>query len=103
MHCVECNKCVDQFDHHCFWLNSCVGKPNYRYFVMLLASATVQVGLQFAAGLAILIHYLFADTEAEFNTRGTPPQSRVPVHHHTLTSASVWCVADQSATCTGVT
>eukprot|EP00421_Protoceratium_reticulatum_P066494 CAMPEP_0168409216 /NCGR_PEP_ID=MMETSP0228-20121227/27070_1 /TAXON_ID=133427 /ORGANISM="Protoceratium reticulatum, Strain CCCM 535 (=CCMP 1889)" /LENGTH=307 /DNA_ID=CAMNT_0008422923 /DNA_START=62 /DNA_END=985 /DNA_ORIENTATION=+ len=38
-HCRQCDKCVDGFDHHCLWLNTCVGAKNYRpwvVFVMLL-------------------------------------------------------------------
>ena len=39
MHCIICNKCIDNWDHHCFWLNICINKNNYnlfRFFMIFL-------------------------------------------------------------------
>ena len=35
-HCKKCNKCIENFDHHCNWLNNCIGKYNYTFFYSLL-------------------------------------------------------------------
>jgi palmitoyltransferase len=35
-HCSSCNRCVQLFDHHCVWLNNCIGKKNYKTFFIML-------------------------------------------------------------------
>ena len=37
-HCKLCMKCVSGFDHHCRWLNACVGGRNYKAFFIFLTS-----------------------------------------------------------------
>uniref|UniRef100_A0A0G4HN87 Palmitoyltransferase n=1 Tax=Chromera velia CCMP2878 TaxID=1169474 RepID=A0A0G4HN87_9ALVE len=33
-HCAQCDKCVEMMDHHCGFLNTCVGRKTHRYFVV---------------------------------------------------------------------
>jgi hypothetical protein len=36
-HCYRCGRCINRFDHHCPWLNSCVGLKNHALFVAYLS------------------------------------------------------------------
>ena len=37
-HCGVCNRCTDCYDHHCDWLNNCIGRGNYRWFLALISA-----------------------------------------------------------------
>ncbi|KAL8518046.1 hypothetical protein ACS0TY_009366 [Phlomoides rotata] len=40
-HCRVCRRCVLKMDHHCAWVNNCVGQRNYKSFLLLVFYATV--------------------------------------------------------------
>ncbi|OXB81861.1 UNVERIFIED_CONTAM: hypothetical protein H355_015058 [Colinus virginianus] len=40
-HCSFCDTCVHRFDHHCVWVNNCIGAFNVKYFFLYLFTLTV--------------------------------------------------------------
>lgn len=40
-HCKKCEECVLKYDHHCFWIGSCVGEGNHFRFVCYLCVESV--------------------------------------------------------------
>ena len=72
-HCRRCNKCVEVFDHHCPWLNTCIGRHNYAYFLVLLCSVFALLSVQIASGLQVDAPTCGAACTARLLHRPTPP------------------------------
>mmetsp|Transcript_62725 Transcript_62725/g.141637 ORF Transcript_62725/g.141637 Transcript_62725/m.141637 type:complete len:392 (-) Transcript_62725:117-1292(-) len=54
-HCSLCNICVAKFDHHCIWINNCVGVGNHKWFLWFLFMHLVLCF--YGAGLGTVILY----------------------------------------------
>ncbi|NXK14701.1 ZDHC3 Palmitoyltransferase, partial [Herpetotheres cachinnans] len=54
-HCRVCHRCVRRRDHHCPWINNCVGELNQKYFIQFLfytgLASLYAMGLVLAAWL----------------------------------------------------
>ena len=49
-HCMICKHCVERFDHHCPWINNCVGVRNHNYFLMYVLFETLLLVITFSYG-----------------------------------------------------
>lgn len=43
-HCSVCKACIAKHDHHCIWINNCVGHNNTRHFLAFLMATNVFLG-----------------------------------------------------------
>lgn len=50
-HCRICKRCIRRMDHHCPWINNCVGERNQKYFIQFL----VYVGVLAVYAIALVI------------------------------------------------
>ncbi|EEA05886.1 DHHC zinc finger domain-containing protein [Cryptosporidium muris RN66] len=54
-HCRLCNKCIPRYDHHCKWLNTCIGEKNYGSFFFLITFVFFLLGCIITSSLASII------------------------------------------------
>lgn len=57
-HCRACKTCTLKFDHHCPWLNQCVGLGNERYFVLFMGWLSFGCGIVVYAGWRVMVRSL---------------------------------------------
>ncbi|KAI1148957.1 DHHC zinc finger protein [Nemania diffusa] len=53
-HCAVCKRCVARLDHHCVFINNCVGYGNQHWFLLLLLSTALLATYGGALGLRMI-------------------------------------------------
>ncbi|KAG2628679.1 protein S-acyltransferase 18-like isoform X1 [Panicum virgatum] len=54
-HCKTCERCVDGFDHHCRWLNNCIGRRNYATFILLMFFVLLMLVIEGGTAIAVFV------------------------------------------------
>ena len=53
-HCHVCKKCISGFDHHCNWIDNCVGDKNKIKFVFFVSITLLNLVFNFCLGITAL-------------------------------------------------
>ncbi|CAN0926564.1 Probable protein S-acyltransferase 16 [Linum grandiflorum] len=65
-HCRVCKRCVLRMDHHCIWINNCVGHANYKVFFNFVVYAVTAC----IYSLVLLVGSLTVDPQKEEQLNG---------------------------------
>lgn len=57
-HCRVCKRCILRMDHHCVWINNCVGNANYKVFFVFMLYTVISCihSLGLLLGFAYDVH-----------------------------------------------
>lgn len=54
-HWGDWNRCCENFDHHCIWLNNWVGKKNYNIFIVLVTLLKIHTWISFIFSIQLIL------------------------------------------------
>ena len=53
-HCFLCKKCIEVYDHHCHWINNCIGLANKKKFIAFLCILLSVIIVDYFISLQVL-------------------------------------------------
>lgn len=68
-HCNICKHCISKFDHHCIFINNCVGYANQHFFLLLLLTTGLLTAYASYIGTSLVSSIIVKDLP-EWNLLG---------------------------------
>jgi hypothetical protein len=96
-YCPNCRKSVEGLDHHCVWLNTCIGSKNYLPFLGLVVSGFLQMGWQLIVTLFYMTLWFDDHLKAQYVAPSQPPSppfslsESLPISQPSSISSSFLC------------
>ena len=63
-HCSICKHCISKMDHHCIFINNCVGHSNQHWFILLLVTTAMLTTWGAYLGMSVLSDIVRRDLPA---------------------------------------
>ncbi len=60
-HCVDCDVCVIDMDHHCPWTGKCIGKYNKKSFLIFVNSLCIYFIMAFITFYSYMFYNSYLD------------------------------------------
>ncbi|XP_034155858.1 zf-DHHC domain-containing protein isoform X2 [Pangasianodon hypophthalmus] len=76
-HCRVCQRCIRRMDHHCPWINNCVGELNQKYFIQFL----FYTGMASLYSMALVVSAWVWRIRSERDGDGEKGEEDVPSKH----------------------
>ena len=88
-HCKLCEACCPKFDHHCLFINKCVGLRNHRPFIFLVAVTWTSIIYYLTQSFAYLKNY-----EQNLNVKSLPDELQGSFFYYAISdTTTIWlCV-----------
>lgn len=70
-HCRVCKRCVLKMDHHCIWINNCVGHENYKIFLVFVLYTVIASFYSMILIIGSVMHSVPKDEQSGNNSSRT--------------------------------
>ncbi|XP_073722273.1 uncharacterized protein [Misgurnus anguillicaudatus] len=83
-HCRVCQRCIRRMDHHCPWINNCVGELNQKYFIQFLFYTGMASLYSMALVVSAWVWRIRSEREGDGDEGEEAPSKHLIVAHYII-------------------